>query len=199
MVEQTPWEVETYADIERVLDQIRDWRSLSDALERGLIDASDLGTTVAFDQLAGVGMAFDWTLVNTQAREWARQYTGQLITQIDETTRRSVREAVTRWIDNGEPLDALVGDLRAGPFSERRARMIASTEVTRAFASANEIAYQQSGVVKEVEWRAAMDERVCPVCGGLNGKRVPLGQRFEGGAFPPAHPGCRCWVAPVVD
>lgn len=187
-------------EIAQIASQITTPQELRDALQRGLIRASDLGVTVVFDQLQNVGMAFDFTLVNTQARDWASRYTGELIQQIDETTRQAVREAVARWVENGEPLDALIADLRSGPFSARRASLIASTETTRAYAEANEIAYRESGVVSQVEWRAAVDERVCPVCGGLHGTRAPLGGTFAGGyRNPPAHPGCRCWTAPVIS
>lgn len=188
-------------------DEITDWEyrlntggaRFRDVLERALIDSTDLGVTVALDQLAGAGLAFDWTLVNTAARENARRYAGQLITQITETTRRNVQEAVARWIDNGEPLSALVRDLRNTGFSARRAKLIASTETTRAFADANTEVYRASGVVAEEEWRTAADEIVCPVCGALNGKRVPLGQLFDGRYRPAAHPGCRCWLAPILS
>lgn len=169
-----------------------------DVLERVLIDSTDLGVTVALDQLENAGFAFDWTLVNTAAREQARNYVGTLITRINDTTLANVRESVARWVNNGEPLSALVSDLRNSGFSPRRAQLIAATEVTRAYADANEQVYRASGVVDLVEWRTAVDERVCVVCGALHGKRAPLGQLFDGQYRPPAHPGCRCWIVPIV-
>lgn len=44
-------------------------------------------------------------------------------------------------------------------------------------------------------WCTAEDERVCPTCGGLEGKTVDLDEGFDlpnGRRLPPAHPGCRC-------
>jgi len=178
---------------------IRTPQQLRAAIERGIITATDLGTNVAFTQLANVGIQFDWFLVNEAAREFARARIGTLIQGIEETTRTAVREAIARWIDSGSALPALVDELAGSAFSERRARLIAQTETTRAFADANLNAYQESGVVQQVEWRAAADERVCPVCGRLHRRRVRLGELFEGTHWPPAHPGCRCWVVPVVD
>ena len=54
-------------------------------------------------------------------------------------------------------------------------------------------------------WSTADDERVCPICGGLEGKQVALDEdwdfytKLENKAVtikkvPPAHPGCRCAV-----
>lgn len=49
------------------------------------------------------------------------------------------------------------------------------------------------------KWVTAGDERVCGVCGGLDGQTVPLKAKFEtpgGERFfaPGTHPNCRCWL-----
>lgn len=186
--------------------ELRDWEKrlreqevlLRDVIERAVVDATDLGVAVAVDQLDTVGVGFDWTLVNTRARNDARLYAGQLVTRITDTTREAIREAVTRQIASGTPLSALISDLQTAGFSERRAKLIAATEVTSAFTRGNEAAYRESGVVGEVEWYTARDERVCPICGRLHGTRVRLGELFEGVYKPAAHPGCRCRLAPVI-
>ena len=56
-------------------------------------------------------MGFDWTLANTAARDWANRYVGELIGGIQETTRAQVRQAVAAWVDNGQPLEALIREL----------------------------------------------------------------------------------------
>ena len=44
-------------------------------------------------------------------------------------------------------------------------------------------------------WLTADDERVCPECGGLDGKSVNIDEKFSNGVdLPPAHPNCRCGV-----
>jgi hypothetical protein len=47
-------------------------------------------------------------------------------------------------------------------------------------------------------WITARDERVCPVCGPLHGKKVPVSEQFvtKDGSFwtPGLHPNCRCKV-----
>lgn len=192
-----------------------------DVLQRALVQSSDLGVSVALEQFDNVGYGFDYTLVNAGARNWARRYTDDLLAQLNTTNDKIVGEAVARWIDNGEPLSALEMDLRPY-FGRQRAQMIASTEVTRAYAEANRIAYEQSGVVETLEWRTANDERVCPICGPLGGiaaenvgteqpklggggnartsVRNPQFQHPNGMVYglPPAHPRCRCWIVPVV-
>lgn len=182
------------AEMERL---IRSDSKVRDAIERMLVDSADLGVSVAVSQLEGVGYGMDWTMPNTQAREWAKQYAGTLVQGIDQTNMNTLREATSRWINNGEPLQSLVDDL-APLFGRSRAELIAATEVTKAFFEANQITWKASEVVGEIVWQSAADERACPVCGALHGETVELGQSFRGSYTPPAHPRCRCWVSPVL-
>jgi SPP1 gp7 family putative phage head morphogenesis protein len=183
-------------EIERRLESGK-WR-IRDVLRRALQDSADLGVSVAVDQFENIGFGFDWTLANQAAAEWVEQYTFELVNGITDTTRSRLRTAVPEWVNNGDPLQSLIDDL-APTFVRRRAELIASTEVTRAYAEGNRQAYRASGVVDMVEWRTSEDERVCPICGPLAGKEAPLGGTFDGGLFPPAHPRCRCWVVPVIE
>lgn len=169
-----------------------------DAIARAIMNGSDLGVLTAAGQFANVGFSVDWTLVNVAARDWASRHAAEMISQLDDVTRRGVRQAVTRWIDNGEPLQKLIDDIEP-LFGRTRAERIAATEITNAYASGNRIAFQESGVVQAWEWRTAMDERVCPVCGPLAGVQRFMGGQFSPGVSqPPAHVGCRCWVVPVL-
>ncbi len=71
--------------------------------------------------------------------------------------------------------------------AQYRMEMIARTEVLRAHNQGRIKFHQQVGVQK-LEWVAMEDERMCPVCGGFDGKV------FDTDRFPsqPAHPNCRC-------
>ncbi len=169
---------------------------VQDILAQALREGADLGVSVAVQQFEQIGLGFDWTLPNIAARDWANQYTGQLIQQITDTNRRIVQEATSRWINNGESLASLVRDLEPH-FGKKRADLIATTEVTRAYFEANEQAYRATGQVEQMEWRTAVDERVCPICGPRHGKRTNLGGDWDGVRIP-AHPRCRCWIVPVV-
>ncbi len=171
---------------------------LNDALARALIEGVDLGVTVGMQQLENAGFGFDWTMAHVPARDWATQYTDQLLQQLVGPTEQGVGQAIARWIDNGESLDMLKQDLLAF-FGPARAERIAVTEVTRAYARGATEAYRASGVVNEREWLTAQDELVCPTCGGLSGKRRGLDEAFDVGIQePPAHVNCRCALAPVV-
>lgn len=197
------------SDLEQAFERARKDYDLYDTLRRALLQSVDLGVSVAIAQLESVGFGFDWTLANDAARRWADQYAGELITEINATSLERTRRAVAAWIENGEPLEMLIEDLTP-IFGRQRAELIASTEVTRAYARANRDSYLAAGFTRW-EWRTAADERVCPICGPLNGQTVRIDEAFErflpdealdmvrrSFSSPPAHPRCRCWVVPVI-
>lgn len=171
------------------------------ALRRALAQSADLGVQIAVRQFENVGLSFDWTLANAAAREWANSYAGELIGGINETTQRRVQASIVEWVDSGAPLDDLIADI-ATIFGRDRAELIASTEVTRAYAQGNVQAHIASGLVSgapekrppdsthprcrcwlvlredngkwSYEWRTANDERVCPICGPLHGQEIRI-------------------------
>jgi len=171
---------------------------LKDAVSRALIDSADLGVSVAIDQMANIGLGFDWTLAHVSARDWAIRYTDELLQQMGTTSGRIVGQSVGRWFSNGEPLSRLIADLEP-VFGRKRAERIAATEVTRAAFQGSRASYRESGVIQKMVWRTARDERVCPVCGPLEGRYAALDSMWEGNRTIPAHPNCRCWASPVVE
>ena len=148
----------------------------------------------------GVGFpSIDYTLVNTQAAKWASKYSGSLIKGIDATTLASVRGAVSSFVDTP---GMTIGDVMRGlgpTFSEDRALMIATTEITNAYAAADNLAaLEMQKEFPDLEtvktWWTKNDALVCPICGPVNGETVLLDKNFSNGFFEPAaHPRCRCW------
>ena len=81
--------------------------------------------------------------------------------------------------------------------AQRRAMMLARTEIIRAHHLATIQEYRNFGVVGVtviVEFRTAGDKRVCAICQGLEGQQFTLDQA-EGQI--PVHPLCRCTMIPV--
>jgi hypothetical protein len=142
------------------------------------------------------GVVFDPALINTEALRWARQYSGDLVRGINDTTRGVVREATATFI---ETPGMTVGDLRRllePAFSAARSEMIAVTETTRAFSEAVNVTQRQlnrTGLQMQRQWHTANDDIVCQICGPLNEQPESVWRdKFPNG--PPAHPRCRCGV-----
>lgn len=88
---------------------------------------------------------------------------------------------------------------------EARAEFLANELGSAAVNEAQRALYEQAqkdGLLDEDrhvnEWVTRHDEKVCPICDGLDAQRRPVGEAFEsdydGGEYdaPPAHPLCRC-------
>lgn len=146
-----------------------------------------------------VDIGFDWTLVNAEAATWARSYTYELVKGIDDTTVKVLQRLIGDFV---ETPGMTIGDVMAGlPYSESRALTIATTEITRAYASGQQLAGQALArefpdvqVVKR--WFTNVDDRTCDLCAPLHGKEVGLSEEFAPGINqPPRHPRCRCWLS----
>jgi len=73
--------------------------------------------------------------------------------------------------------------------------VVARTETIRSFVTNYEVALEDSGLVDEVEFVTADDDRVCDICNELDGKRFAIGE----GSRPPLHPLCRCSIIAVIN
>ncbi len=174
---------------------VQEWALAGSDFGREQVERVIFGTLKQVD-----GIAVDWALANEAAAQWAEGYSFQLVTGIEGTTKRRLQREIAGFTDSGETFQAFSRRMAASDmFSPVRAQMIAITEVTRAYAEGNKIAWRESGVTEGMEWNTANDELVCPICGPLDGEQVPLDDEFDGGfEAPPAHPRCRCWLTPVT-
>jgi len=182
--------VEAGLSVSDIVAQFGDTPEMRAALEEILVDGSVLGLTAATAQLETVGVGVDWALVNEAARDWAHQYSFDLVRGLNDTNRRVLQKEVSRWAESGEPLAAL--NKRLEPyFGKERAKLLASTETTRAYAEGNMEAWKQSGVVEKKRWNTVNDDRVCPLCSPLHRQEAPLNEAFSDGTMnPPRHPRC---------
>jgi hypothetical protein len=154
----------------------------------------------------------DWNLANAQAAQWAKAYSFKLVKQIDATTQAKLqdifdgffREKGTTVGDLRKLVAAEVKDLEVRMkdgttrllTSAERAKLIATTEVTRAATQAEvdqAKALAKDGIEMIAIWDTQRDNKVCEICRPRDGKKQGDGWT----APPPAHPGCYCalrWV-----
>lgn len=134
-----------------------------------------------------VGLTKPQTLANARYYEHVRQsYLEAHPRCRPETARKKAADAAARY---------------AGRQHRYRAQNIARTELAFAY---NAGAYgatkdaKERGYIGECVkvWVTADDERTCPVCGELDGRKIAMDAPFSNGKLlPPAHPSCRCAVA----
>jgi SPP1 gp7 family putative phage head morphogenesis protein len=104
-------------------------------------------------------------------------------------------------IDNGLAQNKVDAETEkyADKLLDKRADMIARTEIMDALNEGQDEAWQQAqdeGILSDdatKEWITAPDDQLCPECEAMDGKQVPVGQDFPEGD-PPLHPNCRCTI-----
>lgn len=140
-----------------------------------------------------------WDLSHTDAINWALASADVLTAELAEITTPRIQRLVAEWLDNSEPLQSLIDRIRDNwLYSATRAEAIAITETTRAIAEGNMMAWLRSGLIDTHMWVTSNDELVCPICGPLHNRVAKIGAPFSVGvSAPPAHPRCRCSLAPV--
>lgn len=119
--------------------------------------------------------------------------------------QRAVERRHALLLEEGLPADVVErrSEKYAGKLLRRRALTIARTETMRAVGAGRQAMWEQlaqDGAVAaadEKEWQTSMDERVCPYCGPMHGRRVGVKEAFQtmlGSVMNPneIHPNCMC-------
>lgn len=129
------------------------------AVRTHLTGSALLGIDAAQSELPyELGASFSWELAAAEARAFVEQYHFDLVTGINQTTEKGLRDAMQRWIDDGGTLEELADSVRPifanepatarieALFNVDRGRMIAETEATRAYAEGKIRAYTANGL-----------------------------------------------------
>lgn len=118
--------------------------------------------------------------------------------QISDETELKLREQIIAGSGLGEDVYQISDRIRNTfeGFSQNRSEMIARTETMMAANQGTLDGYKQSSVVTEVEFYAAMDERSCEDCDGMNGEIFSIDNAY---GVLPLHPHCRCSWLPVIE
>lgn len=138
----------------------------------------------------------DEGLLSAAALEWIKTRSLMLAKMVNGTTRDELRAVLAEGFEAGESIFKITKRIKQYYQNgyERRAPIVARTEVIAASAQGAIEGYKDAGVQK-VEWYTALDERTCPLCEPLHGKIYPINEA----EMPPLHPQCRCVLISVLS
>jgi SPP1 gp7 family putative phage head morphogenesis protein len=119
-----------------------------------------------------------------------------------ERLEGQIRIGITQGESASEIARRLVGTARlkgadgVTAITRRQAQTLSRTAIMDVSNASKQAFYaENSDIISEEVWFATLDDRTCPVCGGRDGERFPVGE----GPVPPAHHECRCLRVAVVD
>jgi len=161
-------------------------------------------------------VGFDYSNYENSVVEFLKKYNFNQVSKLTSRQRTKLRKAIITSMQDNESIRQLqrrvnnigLGDLEVKISKTEmrkaftltipelvRSAMIARTETIRANTEGALINYKQADV-QMVEWNAALDERVCPICESLNGQRYTT---EEAVGLIPSHGFCRCTFLPIVE
>lgn len=141
--------------------------------------------------LTSLPIGVNWNLINERAANWASQYTYELVSGINDTSRQYLQDAVSRYYRDAQTIGELEDSLM-GAFGPVRSEMIAVTEITRASSQGEHALVEEvraQGIQMREIYNTNNDELVCPICAPMNQKEITNEDQR-----PPLHPRCRCWI-----
>ncbi len=173
--------------------QIRIQGYLATAYLRGSAQMTSWGKT----KLEGKPILYEGPPMN-QAINYASKHTATLIKGLNEETTERMRITISNAIKEKRGIDGLARDIRKGfdDMSKVRSQVIARTESADALEQSFMDRSKDMGVTGK-EWVVT---EPCPICEeNGNAGVIPINDLFPSGDLrPPAHPNCRCALAPVM-
>jgi len=132
------------------------------------------------------------------AINYASKHTATLIKGLNEETTERMKTTISNAIKEKRGIDGLARDIRKGfdDMSKVRSQVIARTET----ADALEQSFMDRSKAMGITGKEWIVTEPCPICeANGNAGVIPIKDLFPSGhERPPAHPNCRCALAPVM-
>ncbi|MCZ4570339.1 phage minor head protein [Rhodococcus erythropolis] len=169
------------------------WKAEEFDLTKAVIDAITMLTTTGAQagELAS-GIYIGVSSLSQTVLVAAREQVATLVSQVTETNRKLIREAIKQSIARGEDVAGTIERIKTVVNNPVRAEMIAQTESVNAYRTGLKNFAVETGA-KTKAWESL--EGACTTCKPLDGEVVEIGEKFSNGSdHPAAHPRCRCGV-----
>ena len=133
-----------------------------------------------------------------EAMDYASKHTATLIKGLNDETANRMRTVISNAIKEKRGINGLARDIRKqfNDMSRVRSQTVARTETCDALENSFMDRAKDLGVTGK-EWIVTDP---CPICeANGNAGIIPINDLFPSGDLrPPAHPNCRCALAPVI-
>lgn len=168
---------------------------------------ADGAARTAFEIQKGLGLGWDVaaldqnkldTLLKTPWTTDGRTFRDRCWTDKSALVDAVQRELIQGMLRGDAPAKAVEAVRRQFGVARNKAARLIHTETSYFSALSRHQTYRDLGVAS-VEVVETLDGHTCPVCGGLDGKVIPLAQYQPGVTVPPFHPNCRGTTCPHYE
>ncbi len=192
--------------LDAVLEETED--ELAAPFVRHAAAAMVAGGEQVFEQIE-LSYLFTFNRNNEDVLLYLQQRAARLVSQVSDTTRRRIRRAIVKTLEDGKGIGDVAKVIRERFRGMRlrkpqkhirdRAHLIAVTELGNAFEQGGAMAaghLERGGIRIEKAWTDTGDERVTPGCRSNSAAGwIENGKPFPSGHMHPLRfPGCRCAV-----
>jgi hypothetical protein len=167
---------------------------------------ADVASDRSGDVLLSLGISEDtdfFSHANTRAATYASERSAELVTNIDDSTRNMLRSKIAAGLESGAMREDIIDSIMDSDiFSEKRATLIADTEVAMANGQGALAGYKEAkaaGVKLKKIWVCTDDP--CDECQENEDiGPIPVDSEFPSGDDAEVcHPACRCHTESVVE
>lgn len=164
---------------------------IHESLPNGLAVSPSKLPDMPMEWVAGEARLNDWAMQQLGAFQPTEYFMQQMGYHAAEAIHSAVQEGITIG-ENPRLIARRMRDSLGGSLS--RSLTIARTETLRVYREASRQVYQAAppGLLTGWKWIAACDLTTCPACWANHGRTFPLSMPM------PAHPNCRCTMAPAT-
>lgn len=176
------------------------------AIAAGIAQGIEIGAKSLIRMVGGAGISFNLSFPEAEA--YIAQVGAARVAEIDDTTRKIIREIVTAAVQNGTAWGTVADEIitQFSHFALRpnyvvswlnnRAELVAVTEVGNAYEEGSKIMANRlniAGLQMEKRWAGPNDDRTSQNCqDNIAAGWIPFADNFPSGVDRPLdHPGCR--------
>lgn len=159
-----------------------------------------------FEVSKGTGIAASFAIVHHEAvskvvlKPWIGSNFSDRIWSDKEKLLRELETNLAQAFIRGDSIDRTTQAIEKKlNVSYSNAARIVRTETANIVTEATFDGYRESGVVRKYQFVATLDERTCPICGGIDGHIFKVSEKRVGVNASPLHPNCRCTTVAYFD
>ena len=183
------WDEKLVADLQELAKYEAKWTADT------MADSTGVDFTTPSPEQVWSAVKFQPLALDGKPVEFMQMVKGWKETEVARMVQ-GVKSGFVQGLTTRQIVKNVVGPGGLGDVSERHAATVVRTALNHVSTQARLMTLEKnSDVVDRYEWVSTLDSRTSTICRSRDGQKYEFGK----GPLPPAHPGCRSSIAPIVS